>query len=955
MRVGGFTVYDTFVNNQQRNLSDIVQLNTQISSGKKIQNGYEDTNIFIDTLRLTNEKATLEQISDTTQKARTFSDNTDVALGQMKDALGDFKTKLIQGANGVHSNTSIQAIANDLQALKEHMLNTANTSINGNFLFAGTNVKTKPFDDEGTYFGNEERLKAHAGDRLQIAYNIDGGSLFFGDDSDYNKKITTNVTHLNQVDLHKRTLELDDPEGDNVETKIGKTDTIRAYIGQPDDTKDTIFYIRGRKPDGEGFKDKVTMTNGGTVDDLLDKIGRTFGNTQISRVVDVQLSPSGAIEISDIKSGQMMSDFHMIASDTNVNSLDELAELDGVHLFEFNKSGFSYPKTHDTLKASQDFYTDSLFKFNGTLSDSKTLLPAQEASNARAILGSDVDQITINVNGTDTTHSVTALTKISAILENIKDDILAQTGSNVDVSIVNGEISVFDLDASDSNAINRNDPNFTPTKIDTISFTTKDSLTGNNIKAFSDANALGYDQARFEKKGAVLTSNVSQLIRSNNEFASEGTSLNVVSGSDSLDEKTYVLDFIDVNGKAKKMEINFRDVPDANGHLSTFQIVEPSGGAIFDIFDEFGEKSATKSYTSIREELSGFESIIKEKEVNGLTYKQFFNVMQVAIADELPVSNDFDGFKAAIAASENVVDVTFDARAKMTVKDLTTSESKIQLSLYDTDSNRFDKYNKSTDKGWLQTYEGIKKEQGWDILESNTSKTLDRVFGFSFPSGVTLEGTDANGNATSVTVNETDTLQTLLDQMDSTFGDGTANSEVRFFVQDGRILTKDNSTNNPTQINIDFKFSDAQVDMRIENSPPLSFAANNALTIDEPRVNFFDKLQDAIDGVRARLDRPDGNAALSRNIGIQNSITAVDHLFDHIVRKQTENGSNGQSLSLSFEKSEITILNVAQLQSQVLDTDIGEAVAKMSQRTVQYQAMLSTIGRVNQLSLLNYI
>ena len=81
----------------------------------------------------------------------------------------------------------------------------------------------------------------------------------------------------------------------------------------------------------------------------------------------------------------------------------------------------------------------------------------------------------------------------------------------------------------------------------------------------------------------------------------------------------------------------------------------------------------------------------------------------------------------------------------------------------------------------------------------------------------------------------------------------------------------------------------------------------------------------------------------------------VEHLFDHVIRKQTENGSHGQALQLSFEKSEITLLNVAQLKSMVLDTDIGAAVTELNTRSVSYQAMLSTIGKINSLSLINYL
>ncbi|MBE9857022.1 hypothetical protein G6W43_07170, partial [Campylobacter concisus] len=41
------------------------------------------------------------------------------------------KTKVVQAASDVHSTTSLEALANDLQGIKNHLVNIANTSING--------------------------------------------------------------------------------------------------------------------------------------------------------------------------------------------------------------------------------------------------------------------------------------------------------------------------------------------------------------------------------------------------------------------------------------------------------------------------------------------------------------------------------------------------------------------------------------------------------------------------------------------------------------------------------------------------------------------------------------------------------------------------------------------------------------------------------------------------------
>lgn len=952
MRVGSFGVYDQFVTNQNSALQDLLRVNNQISSGKQIQYGHENATIYVDALRLDSEKATLEQVSDTTKKATTFSDNTDVAINQLKGSLENFKVKLLQAANGVHSTTSMQAIAGDLEALKLHMLDTANSSINGTYLFSGTNLKQRPFDAEANYYGNDQTLKAQAGDKLQIGYNIDGQSMFFGKDTDYNKIITTNVKRWNMVQLHHKALSVEDPEGTDKEVVIDGSSTIKELVGQPDDDQPTTFYIRGRKANGDPFKEKFDMTNDAKVHDLLDKIGRAFGNTKLYNAVEVTMSEHGQIEITDVKDGRMLTDFHMVAADVDVDDLDELAGMDNVHITEFQKSGFSYPRTHSTIVSTQSYYDQRIFEFNAEFRDEYTEAEALYDDLAQNIFGKDVDQITINVNGTDYTHTVTALTEMQDILTTIRQDLEAETGSEFDVSMRNGKIAVFDKTASDPYAEVQ-----VPTNLQTFSLTTQNSITGEDVISFSDLDALGYDQARFEKDGALLKSNVSQVIQNTNEYATMGTSLNEVSGVSSMDEKVMMMDIVDVNGVKKKVEFTIRDVPDANGNLSTFRVVEPASKATaeYNIYDEFGNKTAGKNYTMIREEIDNYTKVSKEVEVNGVTYSQLTSVIQAVMADTLPADDSFDSYIAAVEDSMDYVNVEMDHLGKIKIKDLTTSATQMQFSMYDADSNRFDSYAKDMTKGWQQTFQGIKGEQGWDLLETNPKTPLSRVFGFNFSSGLTLSGTDINGNAASVTLNDTDTLQDLQDQLDATFGDGPGGALFVARVEDNKLTFRDSTLNNPTLANINFTFNNAQIEMDMTEGAPLTFAANNALTIDQPKIDFFSQIDMAIASVKSSSYRADGDSGSPRNIGIENSILMIEHLFDHVIRKQTENGSHGAALQLSYEKSEVTLLNVAELKSSVLDTDIGAAVVELNRRSVSYQAMLSTIGRINTLSLINYI
>ena len=130
--------YFTYTNIQSynTNMTESYDILNQLNSTLKIQNSYQNTTIYNDSMRLEYELQTLTQVKNTAVGAQTFTNNSDQAFNQLIETLETFKTKMIQAASsGSMSQTSRDAIANDLVGLKQTLLSVANTSINGNFLF----------------------------------------------------------------------------------------------------------------------------------------------------------------------------------------------------------------------------------------------------------------------------------------------------------------------------------------------------------------------------------------------------------------------------------------------------------------------------------------------------------------------------------------------------------------------------------------------------------------------------------------------------------------------------------------------------------------------------------------------------------------------------------------------------------------------------------------------------
>ncbi len=302
MRVLQSGIYNNFLLDQASAKEQIDKLTTQISSGKKIEHAYENSSVYVDTLRLDSEINALKGVQDRTLKSKVITDASDSAMNDMDLTLTDIKSKLILAANGTLNGDNLKSVAQELEQSKEHLRTLANSSINGEYLFSGTAVNVKPIDSNGNYHGNDKSLKTLISQSTQASYSIDGASLFLGFDSALKKSVSSNVHLQNQTS--NKTLAVSDKVGDLMGSNT-----------------DAHFYLKGVRHDGEAFKSKITLNASDDISKLLTQIEERYGNDSIK----AELSSNGTIMISDLKSGNSMLDFQMTASNEDVTDVSSLS------------------------------------------------------------------------------------------------------------------------------------------------------------------------------------------------------------------------------------------------------------------------------------------------------------------------------------------------------------------------------------------------------------------------------------------------------------------------------------------------------------------------------------------------------------------------------------------------------------------------------------------------------
>ena len=829
----------------QSKLSDI---NTKIASGLKIQYGYQDSSVFNQNLKLEYEELNLDQGIDNSNTAYTRTLNTDKALAELSQTAVQFNTKLIQAANDIHSPISREAIARDLEKLKEHMINIANTSIGGEFLFAGSNVKIRPFEPDGTYKGNNERLEALISSRNLMPYNITGNELFFGRDSDNYKTITTNIRKLNQSklnpDIMDRIRRGDIPE----EVYIKATDTLRDLLGDDDRITNNngkeYFYMRGVRPDGTSFKSKFSFDvgfgdekNATKVQDLLDKIGKEFGNTSKNKVVDVSLNYWGQIEIKNLAPGNANLDFHLISSDKDVENLDELASI-GAKVTSFQKSPFIGEYSQHTIMALRDNYDYRISKIPSTFL-TKDNVPATLTTKVRDVLPEGVDTLVFSGTRPNTNDGKINPEPIEDLKISIDDsiqfrDIIKQVsthfGGKLEGEMINGEL-VF----RDNNVKNKDKDTYEPPFNGESGFSFSLSTYGNGELRDglrSDYKAE-YDRLAFENRGSKLVSNVQQILSGGMGFANDDTKLSEVAGG-SIDGQVYNLSLSDHNGVPLQARItlsnkdgSFLVIPDSK---SNQEIHIP----LYNPHDEPPAVSVTKA--------------------DDLTYRQLMDAIGIALnysnqdsqayintqlEDGTPTQEGKRAFESLLQAQQGKIEVTLTPQGRIQISDQMRSISRMKFMIYNDQSNDFSE-------------------------------------------------------------------QALHDH--TTF---------------------------------------------------LTFNANNALTIDQPDINFFDGLDEMIKAVRNGIYRPDayGDNYVPdmRNIGIQNSIELFGHFSNHIEKMIAQNGAHGRSFENALRRNEVLKVQIASIKNDNIGTDMAQTYNHFSNLTTNYNAVLASTSRINQMSLVNYL
>lgn len=914
------------VYNYQKNSNSLYQSQQAFSTGLKINYAYEGSGIYVDAARLEYESNLLKQVESTTLKATEFSKNSDEALNDFVLKLTEFKTKLIQAANDIHDVTSRNAIANDLEGIKQNLIDIANTTINGQYLFSGTALDTMPIDNLGNYNGNGENIKAVIGTNQTSNYNINGQSLFLGSDNDYKKVITTNVNLVNNYNafLHptdnEKFIELNDDLRDLVGTNYRSEEYNKVNPPKEDDfTKEavkdqpTTFFLQGRDPNGKTFSTKITMTPESSIKSLLDNIGYALGNDKEGKnpLVKVELNNSGQIEITDIRNGNQMMELHIFGL-----TPQQSTEKYNVGGFEININ----PNTAQNYKVTTEKDTDG-----------KITSLIATAVNGGATYTIKVENNQLQVNGQIVQNVVNPSALDLTDLNNNGigvDDFKAFNPQDADQVKTMSSTKVRDKDGSwvdvsnltDLETIEENVKNGKVYLTEFIKSDFKDTLGVKN-------DATDYNKLQFEQKDNILTGSVSQVVRGKNTFATDATKIKDVAGAGLQDNpnSNMTMHIKSKNGNYYEVKIQFTDPISASDPKATslsIQEINQDGTPKMDAANPpqqvppvYQGNIMLGKYNEATQKTDGVVT-----SANDISYKQINDIVAMVAAGNMPQDEVSNAFNAKMNELFNIVS---QLPLPPGIPNAATVKAELKAGINDVEiQNVIDKAVDEAFNGTAQADVAIMRKIKDNVINDPTYAT-GRFEAYN----KAIEGASASVN---VELN-------YRGQMQITDKSSTAtNIEVTIFEEfEGGEFAKD---------------KDGTMRGSLFN-----FTANNMISIDEPSVDIFKDLDAMIQAVRDGSYRgnPDGTDA--RTTGIQGALKRIDHIQDHVNKLHTQIGSYTNVLESSNTRASMLYVNVESIKNDIVGADLGESMLIYKQYLTQFEAMLQTSSMISKISLLNYM
>ncbi|HHV82802.1 MAG TPA: flagellar hook-associated protein FlgL [Tepidanaerobacter syntrophicus] len=185
MRVTQSMIAENFTRNLMQNLKRLDDINSQISSEKRINRPSDDPVGAAMAIKLRRQLSAIKQYNSNAQQALTWMKDTETALTNAGDVIQRLSELAVEAANGTQTDEDKGKILDEVKELKDQLLKEANSTSLDRYLFSGYSTDKAPFikdDVTGNIQANPDivdgAINYNVGQSETIPVNLKGSEVF---------------------------------------------------------------------------------------------------------------------------------------------------------------------------------------------------------------------------------------------------------------------------------------------------------------------------------------------------------------------------------------------------------------------------------------------------------------------------------------------------------------------------------------------------------------------------------------------------------------------------------------------------------------------------------------------------------------------------------------------------------------------------------------------------------
>lgn len=270
------------------------RISYQLSTGKKLENGSDDSILYAREIYVDDKVRMYEGLKTQIERTNAQNNVSDSSMSEIKNFLDYVKTELIKANTDTTTDEGLKAIAVNIEGIKENIFDIANTIVEGEYLFSGSDSSVKAFsknpDGSISYNGDNQLRKIKVDDNSYRQRGINGYDMMMFTSSVATKDETLTFSAKDQIF---------DQDGNEWKLNIPTNDTLTKYDSKGVATAETLSVDGTNAPtytavmpstDGTRFEAKTSIFN--ILDDIVNSLNKvdSSGNSISAAEAEAGLS-----------------------------------------------------------------------------------------------------------------------------------------------------------------------------------------------------------------------------------------------------------------------------------------------------------------------------------------------------------------------------------------------------------------------------------------------------------------------------------------------------------------------------------------------------------------------------------------------------------------------------------------------------------------------------------------